>query len=83
MSSFLTDAQERLTKGGLREAYLLQHDVAIQDLWQQRQAIMLKMNQEILQAVAQIEQSYAAEINQLEQEYAMYMHLISPDAKGN
>jgi hypothetical protein len=82
MNTFLTEALNKLTTGGLREPYLLQSDVMVQDIWQQRQALIQKKNQEILQAIAQIELQHAADLDQLDQEYAMYLHMIAPHKSG-
>jgi hypothetical protein len=82
MNTFLTDALTKLTAGGLREPYLLHTDVMVQDLWQQRQLLIQKKNQAILQAIAQIELQHAADLDQLDQEYAMYLHMIAPNKSG-
>lgn len=67
-----------LTASGERELYLLQTNEAIQEYWQQRQDLINRRSEEIHKALQEIQDKYEAELHMLEQDYAMYVSMITP-----
>lgn len=78
MHEQLKQSLKDLTASGERELYLLQTNEAMQDYWQQRQDVINRRSEEIQQAVHTITQKYEAELDLLDQDYAMYVSMITP-----
>lgn len=78
MHEQLKQALTDLTASGERELYLLQTNEAIQDYWQQRQDVIRRRSEEIQAAVQQIQDKFQEELHMLEQDYAMYVSMITP-----
>lgn len=77
----LDNCLKNLTDCGMRELYLLQSDQAVQDYWNQRNDILQKMNAELQQSVATIKGKYEQMLFEIEQDYAMYLSMITPIKK--
>lgn len=77
----LAGARSHLSKSGERELYLLQTDEAIQDFFQQRQAVLTEMNKEILAAVELVQAKYQQILDEMDQDYATYLTLITPPSR--
>lgn len=77
----LINCLKNLTDSGMRELYLLQTDEAVQDYWKQRNQVLQEMNSEIQQAVSDIRSRYEGTLFDLEQDYAMYLSMITPMRK--
>lgn len=78
MHEQLKQSLKDLTASGERELYLLQTNEAMQDYWQQRQDVINRRSEEIQQAVHTITQKYESELDLLDQDYAMYVSMITP-----
>lgn len=78
MNEMFEDSLCSLHNNNAHHMELLQSDACIQDYYEQRQAIIKARTEAIQLAVSQIEQKYSAELWQLEQEYGVYVSMITP-----
>lgn len=77
----LDNCLRNLTDSGMREMLLLQSDDAVQDYWNQRNEILQKMTDEIQSSIIQIRNKYEQTLFEIEQDYAMYLSMITPIKK--
>lgn len=78
MNELFQSSLEALHHNGGRHVALTQTDAAIQEYHAQRQIMLQNQSDEIQQAVAQIQAKYQSELWQLEQEYGVYVSMITP-----
>lgn len=76
-------ALSKLTESGQRELYLLQTDSAVQDYWQERNRLLTEMSEAIEAAVSSVKLQYQQQLFELEQDYAMYVSMITPLKSGD
>ena len=77
-SEHLEPLRNELEKAGTSEFWLATDNLAVQDLWQERQNLMAEMNQAIATAVRNIQAQYAERLRDADQQYAMYLQLVMP-----
>jgi hypothetical protein len=78
MNELLEDSLQGLHKNGSRHVDLIQSDPCISDYYTQRQFILQQQAQEIAHTVEQIQHKYSTQLWQLEQEYGVYVNMITP-----
>jgi hypothetical protein len=78
MNELLEDSLTHLHEKGGRHLNLTQQDVSIADYYAGRQQILQNQASEITQAVKDIQAKYQVELWQLEQEYGVYISMITP-----
>lgn len=78
MNELLQDSLEGLHKKGGRHVDLLLTDQTITEYYQLRQQILQKRSEAIQQAITQIDAQFDQELWQLEQEYGVYVNMITP-----
>jgi len=78
MNELLQASLEGLHTNGGRHLELTQSDAAIQEYYQKRQQILQRQSDAIQVAIAQVQSEHQVELWQLEQEYAVYVSMITP-----
>ena len=78
----LSRALGDLNTSGLREFYLVDKNDVVQEYGSERNQLMAAMSQEIDAAVETIKAGYQQKITTLENEYAIYLSMITP-ARGS
>lgn len=83
MNKLLLAARINLHNTHETEAALLQTNDAVQELWQARQDLISQMNQEISTAVKVIREKYAPQLDVVDNDYGMYLQMITPAQQGD
>lgn len=78
MNELLEDSLQGLHANGGRHVDLIHTDPSISDYYAQRQLILKNQSDEIAHTIEQIQHKYAQELWQLEQEYGVYLNMITP-----
>jgi hypothetical protein len=78
MNELLEHSLQGLHAHGGHHVDLMETDPSISDYYTQRQLILKHQAEEIAQAIEQIQLKYAQELWQLEQEYGVYLNMITP-----
>lgn len=78
MNELLEDSLQGLHKHGAHHVGLIQSDPSISDYYTQRQALLKQQADDIAQAIELIHHKYQAQLWQLEQEYGVYVSMITP-----
>ena len=82
MNELLEDSLQGLHANGGHHVDLIQSDPSIADYYAQRQLILKQQSDEILHTLEQIHEKYRAELWQLEQEYGVYVNMITPPGEA-
>lgn len=82
MNELLEDSLQGLHANGGYHVDLIETDPSISDYYTQRQLILKQQSDEILQSMQQIHDKYSAELWQLEQEYGVYLNMITPPSEA-
>lgn len=78
MNDNLKNCLAQLHNQGVHHVALCQPDQALHDYYVMRQEILVKQAAEISQSVKQVQDKYAQELWELEQDYAVYVSMITP-----
>jgi hypothetical protein len=78
MNELLESSLEGLHQNGGKHLELTQSDAAIQEYYELRQQLLKKQSDAIQAAVTQVQAEYQSELWQLEQEYGVYVSMITP-----
>lgn len=78
MNELLEDSLQGVHLNGAHHVELIQSDPSISDYYTQRQHLLKQQADDIAQAVSLIHDKYRAELWQLEQEYGVYLNMITP-----
>ncbi len=82
MNELLEDSLQGLHANGGHHVDLIHTDPSIADYYSQRQQILKQQSEQIAQAIEQIQAKYRAELWQLEQEYGVYLNMITPPSEA-
>jgi hypothetical protein len=82
MNELLEDSLQGLHANGGHHVDLIHTDPSIADYYVQRQQILKNKSDDIANAIEQIERKYAHELWQLEQEYGVYLNMITPQRES-
>ena len=82
MNEMFEDSLRALHQNSAHHVQLLQSDACVQEYYEQRQSLFKLKCQAVQEAITQIEQKYKADLWQLEQEYAVYVSMITPQKEG-
>lgn len=81
MNELLEDSLKGLHANGGHHVALIESDPSIADYYAQRQQILKQQSDEITHSIEQIQRKYAQELWQLEQEYGVYLNMITPPSE--
>lgn len=76
--SNLSTAKIDLVQAGQTELELTHVNSAVQEYWLKRQQLMDQQNADLAAAIQKVLADHQSSIAELEDEYAMYLHMIKP-----
>ena len=82
MNEMFEDSLSALHSNSAYHVDLLLTDACVQEYYEQRQALFKDKCQAVQDSIALIEQKYQADLWQLEQEYAVYISMITPSKEA-
>ena len=83
MTELLKNARRAINQTQDPEVTLIQDNEAVRDFWLNRQALVAEMNTAISEAVKEIRQRYQDRLDDLDNDYAMYLQMITPAEKNS
>jgi hypothetical protein len=78
MNELLEDSLKGVHLNGAHHVAMIQSDPSIADYYVQRQHLLKQQADDIAQALALIHDKYKSELWQLEQEYGVYLNMMTP-----
>lgn len=78
----LKESLTNLNNRGERELFLLERDPAVRDYWQERNQLIAEMSAAIERAVEEVQRQYLPQLEAIENEYAVYLAMITPSGNG-
>lgn len=82
MNENLKTMLAHLHSAGAKHVDLIQKDHTVQDYYTQRASLLQAQAMAISEAVNQVQEKFAKDIWQLEQEYAVYLSMITPQRES-
>ena len=78
MNEMLKESLAGLHASGDRHLELIQSDISIQEYYEKRQELLKAQAEEVQDSILHIRKKYQTCLWQLEQEYAVYVNMITP-----